>query len=49
MGAIIVSENAINESLLKKMLASARYEGLNFMPEVSTKGLKSMATRARTA
>ncbi len=35
-GAIVVSENAINESHLKKMLASARYEGLNFMPEVST-------------
>ena len=38
MGALVVSENAINESLLKKMLASAKYEGLNFMPEVSTKG-----------
>ena len=38
MGAIVVSENAINESLLKKMLASAKYEGLNFMPEVSIKG-----------
>ena len=37
MGAIVVSEKAINESLLKKMLASAKYEGLNFMPEVSTK------------
>jgi carbamoyl-phosphate synthase small subunit len=38
MGAIVVSENAVNESLLKKMLASGKYEGLNFMPEVSTKG-----------
>lgn len=37
MGAIVVSENAINESLLKKMLANAKYEGLNFMPEVSIK------------
>ncbi|HYX72582.1 MAG TPA: glutamine-hydrolyzing carbamoyl-phosphate synthase small subunit, partial [Nitrososphaera sp.] len=36
MGAIIVSKNVINESLLRKLLASARYEGLNFMPEVST-------------
>jgi carbamoyl-phosphate synthase small subunit len=36
MGAIVVSENAINESLMKRVLASARYEGLNFMPEVST-------------
>jgi carbamoyl-phosphate synthase small subunit len=32
MGAIIVSENAINESLLKKKLASARYEGLCWTP-----------------
>jgi carbamoyl-phosphate synthase small subunit len=36
MGTIVVSKNAINESLMKKVLASARYEGLNFMPEVST-------------
>jgi carbamoyl-phosphate synthase small subunit len=40
MGAIVVSENAVNESLLKKMLASAKYEGLNFMPEVSTNGAR---------
>jgi carbamoyl-phosphate synthase small subunit len=36
MGTIVVSKNAINEPLMKKVLASARYEGLNFMPEVST-------------
>ncbi|HEV8405974.1 MAG TPA: glutamine-hydrolyzing carbamoyl-phosphate synthase small subunit [Nitrososphaera sp.] len=36
MGAAIVSENAINESRLKKVLDNAEYEGLNFMPEVST-------------
>jgi carbamoyl-phosphate synthase small subunit len=35
-GAIVVSKNAISESLIKRVLASARYEGLNFMPEVST-------------
>jgi carbamoyl-phosphate synthase small subunit len=40
MGAIVVSENAVNESLLKKMLASGKYEGLNFMPEVSTNGAR---------
>jgi carbamoyl-phosphate synthase small subunit len=40
MGAFVVSENAINESLLKKMLASGKYEGLNFMPEVSTNGAR---------
>jgi carbamoyl-phosphate synthase small subunit len=37
MGAVIVSENAIDESRLKKVLDNAKYEGLNFMPEVSTK------------
>lgn len=47
MGAIIVSENAINESLLKKMLASARYEGLNFMPEVSTKGAQEYGDKSK--
>jgi carbamoyl-phosphate synthase small subunit len=35
-GAIVVSKNAINDSLIKRVLASARYEELNFMPEVST-------------
>ena len=47
MGVIIVSENAINESLLKKMLASARYEGLNFMPEVSTKGAQEYGDKSK--
>lgn len=36
MGAVVVSENAIDESRIRKVLGSARYEGLNFMPEVST-------------
>ena len=35
MGALIVSENAIDESRLKKVLGAGKYEGLNFMPEVS--------------
>ena len=47
MGAIVVSENAINESLLKKMLASARYEGLNFMPEVSTNGPQEYGDKSK--
>lgn len=47
MGSIIVSENAINESLLKKMLASARYEGLNFMPEVSTNGAQEYGDKSK--
>lgn len=36
MGAVVVSESAIDEPRLKKALGSAKYEGLNFMPEVST-------------
>ncbi|MGI0012750.1 MAG: glutamine-hydrolyzing carbamoyl-phosphate synthase small subunit, partial [Nitrososphaera sp.] len=36
LGAVAVSENAADESKLKSMLGSAKYEGLNFMPEVST-------------
>ena len=36
MGAIVVSKKPIEESRLKKLLGSAKYEGLNFMPEVST-------------
>jgi carbamoyl-phosphate synthase small subunit len=47
MGAIVVSENAINESLLKKKLASARYEGLNFMPEVSTKRTQEYGDKSK--
>ena len=47
MGVIIVSENAITESLLKKMLASARYEGLNFMPEVSTNGAQEYGDKSK--
>ena len=40
MGAVVVSENPIEESHLKEALSSAKYEGLNFMPEVSTSGPK---------
>jgi carbamoyl-phosphate synthase small subunit len=37
MGAVVVSESSdIDEARLKRALASAKYEGLNFMPEVST-------------
>jgi carbamoyl-phosphate synthase small subunit len=47
MGAIVVSENAINESLLRKMLANAKYEGLNFMPEVSTKQVQEYGDKGK--
>jgi carbamoyl-phosphate synthase small subunit len=36
MGAVVVSESPIDDSQAKKVLTSAKYEGLNFMPEVST-------------
>jgi carbamoyl-phosphate synthase small subunit len=36
MGAVVVSEEEIDDPRLKKALSSAKYEGLNFMPEVST-------------
>jgi carbamoyl-phosphate synthase small subunit len=35
MGAIMVSNNKIDDTILKNKLAGARYAGLNFMPEVS--------------
>jgi carbamoyl-phosphate synthase small subunit len=35
MGAVVVSQKAV-EADLKKALTRAKYEGLNFMPEVST-------------
>src|SRR5207247_9279660 len=40
MVAVDVSQDVIDESRLKKALAIAKYEGLNFMPEVSTSGPK---------
>ena len=47
MGAIVVSENTINESLMKKVLANARYEELNFMPEVSTSETQEYGDKSR--
>jgi carbamoyl-phosphate synthase small subunit len=46
-GAIVVSRNAINESLIKSVLASARYEGLNFMPEVSTRETQEYGDKSK--
>ncbi len=37
-GAIIVSKEPVDEARLKKLVSGAKYEGLNFMPEVSTDG-----------
>jgi carbamoyl-phosphate synthase small subunit len=46
-GAIVVSENTINDSLMKKMLSSAKYEGLNFMPEVSTRLVQEYGDKSK--
>ncbi|MDQ3873226.1 MAG: glutamine-hydrolyzing carbamoyl-phosphate synthase small subunit [Thermoproteota archaeon] len=47
MGAIVVSKNRVNESAVKKVLAGAKYEGLNFMPEVSTSKAQEYGDRSR--
>jgi carbamoyl-phosphate synthase small subunit len=47
MGAIVVSENTINQSLLRKMLTNAKYEGLNFMSEVSTKRVQEYGDKSK--
>lgn len=45
MGAIVVSEKEpVDETRLKKLVTSAKYEGLNFMPEVSTGEPKEYGT-----
>ena len=36
MGSLVVSEKPIEDSRLKDLLRGAEYEGVNFMPEVST-------------
>jgi carbamoyl-phosphate synthase small subunit len=46
-GAIVVSKNAINDSFIKRVLASARYEGLNFMPEVSTSETQAYGDKSK--
>ncbi len=45
LGAVAVSENAVDESELKSALSSAKYEGLNFMPEVSTSRAQEYGSR----
>lgn len=45
MGAIILSDNGpVDDARLKKLVAGAKYEGLNFMPEVSTSEPKEYGT-----
>ena len=45
MGAIIVSDKGqVDDARLKKLVAGAKYEGLNFMPEVSTSEPKEYGT-----
>jgi carbamoyl-phosphate synthase small subunit len=45
MGAVVVSEKPIDDSQVKRVLSSAKYEGLNFMPEVSTEGPREYGSK----
>ncbi len=47
MGAVVVSEKPIDNSHLKKVLENAKYEGLNFMPEVSTTEPREYGDKSR--
>ncbi|NWG37129.1 glutamine-hydrolyzing carbamoyl-phosphate synthase small subunit [Nitrososphaera sp.] len=47
MGAIIVSKETVDEARLKKLVAGAKYEGLNFMPEVSTAGPQEYGDKSK--
>jgi carbamoyl-phosphate synthase small subunit len=47
MGAIVVSKNTIDESFMNKVLSNARYEGLNFVPEVSTSETQEYGDKGR--
>ena len=47
MGAVVVSQTAIADALLKKVLSDAKYEGLNFMPEVSVSEPKEYGEKGK--
>jgi carbamoyl-phosphate synthase small subunit len=49
MGALVVSEKdaIIDDSRLQKVLTGAKYEGLNFMPEVSTSQPQEYGDKSR--
>lgn len=49
MGAVIVSEKSIGDSRIKSVLENAEYEGINFMPEVSTSQPREYGDRNRDA
>ncbi len=47
MGAVIVSKSPIDDSHLMQVIRRAKYEGLNFMPEVSTIGPQEYGDKKR--
>ena len=47
MGAVIVSKSPIGDSHLMQVIRRAKYEGLNFMPEVSTIGPQEYGDKKR--
>lgn len=49
MGALVVSEKPVQEEQVKRILENAKYEGVNFMPEVSTPSVEEYGDPGREA
>jgi carbamoyl-phosphate synthase small subunit len=49
MGALVVSKSPIEDSQVRAVLKGARYEGVNFMPEVSTSRAQEYGDKSRDA
>lgn len=49
MGSLIVSEKPVEESSLRRVLEESKYEGVNFMPEVSTERAQEYGDPGREA
>ncbi|HEV8387716.1 MAG TPA: carbamoyl phosphate synthase small subunit, partial [Nitrososphaera sp.] len=49
MGALVVSKNPIEDTRVKAVLKGAKYEGINFMPEVSTSQAQEYGDKSRDA
>ncbi|HJS81683.1 MAG TPA: carbamoyl phosphate synthase small subunit, partial [Nitrososphaera sp.] len=49
MGALVVSKNPIEDTQLRTVLKGAKYEGINFMPEVSTGRAQEYGDKGRDA
>ncbi|MGI0037185.1 MAG: glutamine-hydrolyzing carbamoyl-phosphate synthase small subunit [Nitrososphaera sp.] len=49
MGALVVSKNPIEDAQVRAALKGAKYEGINFMPEVSTSHAQEYGDKSRDA